>query len=41
MSTNKPIVHELAKIASAKGVRYAIVSSGSRNAPIFIVRNKL
>jgi 2-succinyl-5-enolpyruvyl-6-hydroxy-3-cyclohexene-1-carboxylate synthase len=39
MSTNKPIVHELAKIAVAKGVRHAIISSGSRNAPIVIAFN--
>lgn len=39
MSTNKPIVHELAKIAAAKGVRYAVISSGSRNAPIVIAFN--
>jgi 2-succinyl-5-enolpyruvyl-6-hydroxy-3-cyclohexene-1-carboxylate synthase len=39
MSTNKPIVHELAKIAAAKGVRHVIISSGSRNAPIVIAFN--
>ena len=39
MSTNKPIVHELAKIAAAKGMRYAVISSGSRNAPIVIAFN--
>src|SRR6185437_2907739 len=39
MSTNKPIVHELAKIAAAKGLRYAIISSGSRNAPMVIAFN--
>ncbi len=39
MSTNKPIVHELAQIAASKGVRHAIISSGSRNAPIVIAFN--
>jgi len=39
MSTNKPIVHELAQICAAKGVRHAIISSGSRNAPIVIAFN--
>jgi 2-succinyl-5-enolpyruvyl-6-hydroxy-3-cyclohexene-1-carboxylate synthase len=36
MSTNKPIVHELAKICAVKGVTHAVISSGSRNAPIVI-----
>src|SRR5579885_3205812 len=39
MSTNKPLIHELAKIAAAKGVSHAIISSGSRNAPIVIAFN--
>src|SRR5579863_6381879 len=39
MSTNKPFVHELAKIAAAKGVRHDVISSGSRNAPIIIAFN--
>jgi len=36
MSTNKPIVNVLAKLAVAKGLRHAVISSGSRNAPIVI-----
>ncbi len=36
MSTNKQIVNVLAKLAVAKGLRHAVISSGSRNAPIVI-----
>ncbi len=36
MTTNKPIVHVIAEMAAAKGMEYAIISSGSRNAPIVI-----
>ncbi len=36
MSSNKPIVNMLAELAVAKGMRHAVISSGSRNAPIII-----
>src|SRR5579872_1955167 len=36
MSSNKPIVNAIAELASKKGMRHAIISSGSRNAPIVI-----
>src|SRR6185312_13805693 len=39
MSSNKPIVNMLADLAVAKGLRHAIISSGSRNAPIVIAFN--
>jgi 2-succinyl-5-enolpyruvyl-6-hydroxy-3-cyclohexene-1-carboxylate synthase len=34
MTTNKPIVNVIAELASAKGMQHAVISSGSRNAPI-------
>lgn len=36
MTTNKPIVNVISQLASAKGMEHAVVSSGSRNAPIVI-----
>jgi 2-succinyl-5-enolpyruvyl-6-hydroxy-3-cyclohexene-1-carboxylate synthase len=36
LSTDKPIVHQLAQLVAAKGIRYAVISSGSRNAPLVI-----
>ncbi|HTB07030.1 MAG TPA: 2-succinyl-5-enolpyruvyl-6-hydroxy-3-cyclohexene-1-carboxylic-acid synthase [Bacteroidia bacterium] len=36
MSSNKPIVNAIVELASKKGMRHAIISSGSRNAPIVI-----
>jgi len=36
MSSSKPIVNTIAKLAVAKGLKHAVISSGSRNAPIVI-----
>lgn len=39
MSTDKPIVNAIAAIAAQKGMRHAVISSGSRNAPVVIAFN--
>src|ERR1700679_537692 len=36
MTSDKPIAQMLAAILAAKGMRYAVISSGSRNAPLVI-----
>jgi 2-succinyl-5-enolpyruvyl-6-hydroxy-3-cyclohexene-1-carboxylate synthase len=36
MTSDKPIAQMLAAIAAAKGMKYAVISSGSRNAPLAI-----
>jgi len=39
MTTSKPIINVIAELAAIKGVKHAVVSSGSRNAPIVIAFN--
>lgn len=39
MTTNKPIVDVIAQLAVAKGMEHAVISSGSRNAPMVIAFN--
>jgi len=36
MTSDKPIAQMLSAIAASKGMRYAVISSGSRNAPLVI-----
>ena len=36
MTSDKPIAQMLAAIAAAKGMKYSVISSGSRNAPLVI-----
>ncbi|HXB11580.1 MAG TPA: 2-succinyl-5-enolpyruvyl-6-hydroxy-3-cyclohexene-1-carboxylic-acid synthase, partial [Bacteroidia bacterium] len=39
MTTSKPIINAIAELAAIKGVEHAVISSGSRNAPIVIAFN--